>query len=75
MIKLNNQGNSTFFPKNWTDARIKEEVEHAVRYNKGLKNNLDPRQGYYGMSKDGSIEIRFYYDDVTKEIGSYFPQL
>ena len=58
-----------------TDARIKEEVEHAVRYNEGLFNTTRPELGYKGKSIDGSIEIRFYYDDTTGYIASYFPVL
>ena len=66
---------STMFPDDWDWARIKEEVEHAVRYNMGFYDSTKPWEGYYGLSKDGKIKIRFYYDDQTGYIASYFPQL
>ena len=76
LVKLNNQGNSTFFPRNWTDAKIKEEVEHAVRYNEGLAypNDLRKQNEFKGKSKDGTIEIHFYYNP-DGSISSYFPVL
>jgi hypothetical protein len=67
------------FPDDWDWARIKEEVEHAVRYNEGLSPKRDPiaePNRYYGFSKDGKIQIDFYLDRKTgTEITSYFPVL
>jgi hypothetical protein len=72
--KSGNQGKSTFFPDDWDEARILEEVEHAVRNNKGLVPDAAPNQ-YFGFSKNGRIKIEFYYDELTGNINSFFPSL
>lgn len=50
-------GTSTFFPKDWSDEKIIEEVIYAVENNHGLVQGKQSL--YYGFSKDGIIEIRF----------------
>jgi len=61
-------GTSTFFPKEWSDARIIEEVEYAVENNHGLVEESSSL--YYGFSKDGIIEIRFAFNSNGK--GTYY---
>jgi Bacterial EndoU nuclease len=73
--KSGNQGKSTFFPDSWSEAKILEEAEHAVKNNKGFANGVDAKEGYYGFSKDGKIKIQFYYRDSDGFIGSFFPKL
>jgi hypothetical protein len=73
--KSGNQGKSTFFPDSWSEAKILEEAEHAVKNNKGFANGVDATEGYYGFSKDGKIKIQFYYRDSDGFIGSFFPKL
>ena len=63
------------FPDSWDKNRIMDEVEHAVKNNKGLYDINRPNDGYFGYSKDGQTKIRFYYNDSTGKIGSYFPSL
>ncbi|GET46201.1 hypothetical protein RCZ01_15030 [Capnocytophaga felis] len=71
--KTNNRGKSTFFPDDWDEARILEEVEHAINNNHGKFNLNKPNSNeYFGLSRDGKIEIHFFYNqDGT--IGSYYP--
>ena len=33
IIKRNNRGRSTFFPNEWSEERILQEVEHAITNN------------------------------------------
>jgi Bacterial EndoU nuclease len=73
--KSGNQGKSTFFPDSWSEAKILDEVKHAVKNNKGFANGVDATEGYYGFSKNGKIKIQFYYRDSDGFIGSYFPKL
>jgi hypothetical protein len=73
--KTGGGGVSTFFPDSWDRARILDEVEHAVENNRGNYDANKPHEGYFGHSKDDSITIRFYYDEKTEAIGSYFPSL
>lgn len=66
-IKANNGGKSTFFPDSWSKLKIKQEVEYAVLHNHGKVGGTE----YKGYSKDGAVEIHFYYS--SNKIGSYFP--
>jgi Purple acid Phosphatase, N-terminal domain/Bacterial EndoU nuclease len=61
-------GTSTFFPKDWADARIIEEVKYAVENNHGLVQGSNSL--YYGFSKDGVIEIRFAFNSDGS--GTYY---
>ncbi len=64
-------GTSTFFPKEWPDARILEEVKHAVANNHGLVPGQAPGGNLmFGFSKDGVIEIRFAFNANGK--GTYY---
>lgn len=74
-MKSGNDGKSTFFPDDWGEAKILEEVEFAVRNNKGFANGVDAIDGYFGFSKNGKIKIEFYYTEGTGEIKSFFPSL
>ena len=75
--KTGNGGKSTFFPDSWDEARILDEVEYAVRNNKGLvpQSAGGASNQYYGFSKDGKIKIEFYYNESTGAINSFFPSL
>ena len=73
--KKGNNGTSTFFPKDWDTARIKLEVEHAVRENHGALDAAKPNGIQYGYSRNKKIKIGFYYDKSTGSINSYFPQI
>ena len=73
IIKTGNGGRSTFFPDDWDEARILDEVEHAVSNNKGFANGIDAANGYYGFSKNGNVKIQFYYRESDGYIGSFFP--
>jgi hypothetical protein len=64
-------GTSSFFPEDMTNAEIKTEVEYAIANNHGLAP--DGINQYIGYSRDGLIEIRFYYN-TDGSIGSYFPK-
>jgi Bacterial EndoU nuclease len=67
-------GTSSFFPENWSDIKIKEEVEFAIANNHGKVNPTNPTDNlHFGFSKDGTIEIQFYYN-ADGSIGSYFPK-
>ena len=71
IIKRNNRGRSTFFPDDWSEERILQEVEHAITNNYGKKP--DKRNTYMGKSKDGKVTINFFYEEG--EITSYYPIL
>jgi TANFOR domain-containing protein len=73
IAKSGNGGKSTFFPDTWDEAKILEEVEYAVRNNRGLVANTSNQ--YFGYSKNGKIRIEFYYDELTGKINSFFPSL
>lgn len=75
ILKSGNGGKSTFFPDSWSEARILEEAEFAVKNNKGFANGVNATDGYYGFSKNGKIKIQFYYRDSDGFIGSFFPKL
>ncbi len=66
-------GTSTYFPENWDEARILDEVEYAIKNNHG-KYAGGAANEYFGFSKDGKIEIHFY---MTQDgiITSFFPNL
>lgn len=66
-------GTSTFFPENWDNARILEEVEYAIKNNHGVAPGDNPSE-YFGFSKNGKVEIHFYLS-VDGTIDSYFPKL
>lgn len=73
IVKANNQGVSSFFPKNWDKNKILDEVEHAITNNYGRDlMSTNPRE-YFGFSRDGKVEIHFYYN-TDGSIGSYFPK-
>lgn len=74
IMKSGNGGKSTFFPDHWDEARILDEVEFAVKNNKGQVPNGASNQ-YFGFSKDGKIKIEFYYNETTGAINSFFPSL
>ena len=65
-------GTSSFFPENWSNVKIKEEVEYAVANNHGAVSADKPTE-LFGFSKDGSVEIHFYYN-TDGTLGSYFPK-
>ncbi len=75
ILKSGFGGKSTFFPDNWGEARIIEEVEHAVMNNRGFFNGSDSRDGYFGYSMDFKIKIRFYFRETDGYIGSFFPSI
>uniref|UniRef100_UPI0011AF46E2 EndoU domain-containing protein n=1 Tax=Aquimarina sp. I32.4 TaxID=2053903 RepID=UPI0011AF46E2 len=64
-------GTASFFPEGWSNTKIKQEVEHAIKNNHGLAQ--DGSNTFYGYSKNGSVEIRFYLNN-DGYIGSYFPK-
>ena len=67
-------GTSSFFPKNWDEARILDEVEHAIANNHGKINPTIPSGNeYFGFSKDGKVEIHFYLNQ-DGSINSFFPK-
>ncbi|MBB6460304.1 EndoU domain-containing protein [Flammeovirga kamogawensis] len=66
-------GTSTFFPENWNNARVLEEVEYAIKNNHGVAPSNNPTE-YFGFSKNGKVEIHFYLNS-DGSIGSYFPKL
>jgi hypothetical protein len=71
--KINNSGKSTMFPDNWTESKIKQEVQYAIENNFGKDlSSSNPRE-YYGLSSDGKVQINFYYNS-DGSIGSYFPK-
>jgi hypothetical protein len=65
-------GTSSFFPENMTNAQIKIEVEHAIANNHGAISVDNPTE-LFRFSRDGSVEIHFYYN-ADGSIGSYFPK-
>ncbi|CAA0166632.1 EndoU domain-containing protein [Tenacibaculum maritimum] len=71
--KSGNGGISTFFPNNRNKTKIADEVEFAIKNNKGYIDPTDINKGYYGFSSDGKIKIGFYYNETTGTINSYFP--
>ncbi len=75
ILKSGNGGKSTFFPENWTEQRILNETDFAIRNNKGLIDATDASKGYFGFSKDGNVKIGFYYRATDGFIGSFFPIL
>jgi len=55
-------GTSSFFPENWTNAKIKQEVEFALTNNHGKVNVNNPNDNlHFGFSSDGNVEIQFKY--------------
>lgn len=70
--KVNNGGISSFFPDNWNELKILDEVEFAIANNHGKIPSKPNGNEYYGFSNDGAVEIHFYLkQDGT--LGSYFP--
>lgn len=65
-------GTSTFFPENWSNSKILDEVEFAIANNHGVAPGNNPSE-YFGFSKDGKVEIHFYLNN-DGTIGSYFPK-
>jgi hypothetical protein len=64
-------GKASFFPKNWNTAKLKTEVEFAIKNNHGLLQG----NTYKGFSRSGSIEIWFYYNTSNGAIISFFPKI
>lgn len=64
-------GTSSFFPEEWSNTKIKQEVEHAIKNNHGLVDGAQSE--YFGFSTDGKVEIHFYLRQ-DGGIGSYFPK-
>ena len=73
IIKGNNQGISSFFPKNWNKNRILDEVEYTIVNNHGRDLTSTNPNEYFGFSRDGKVEIHFY-NNPDGTIGSYFPK-
>lgn len=76
IVRGNNRGRSTFFPDEWDEERILQEVEYAVVNNHG--KSLPPsssKNEYFGFSLDRKIRIHFYLDSSTEQIISYYPIL
>ncbi len=65
-------GTSTFFPENWNNSKILDEVEYAIANNHGVAPGNNPSE-YFGFSRDGKVEIHFYLNN-DGTIGSYFPK-
>lgn len=74
MIKQNNEGVSTFFPKSWNKGKILEEVEFAIENNYGKIPNKPNGNEYYGYTRDGNFKIHFYLNS-NGQINSYFPSM
>ncbi|MDF2455091.1 MAG: hypothetical protein K0R51_1084 [Cytophagaceae bacterium] len=74
LVKTNNGGVSSFFPKNWDKDRILDEVEHAISNNHGKIPSKPNGNEYYGFSIDGKVEIHFYYNTSDGSIRSFFPK-
>ena len=72
-VKLNNNGKSTFFPDNWNEAKVLDEVEYAIQNNQGRFPSGAPNE-YYGYSSDGKVKIHFYLNP-NGNINSFFPSL
>jgi hypothetical protein len=64
-------GKASFFPKNWSTAKLKAEVEYAISNNHGLVTG----NTYKGFSTDGTVEIWFYYNTSNGSIISFFPKV
>lgn len=64
-------GKASFFPKNWSTAKLKAEVEYAISNNHGLVTG----NTYKGLSTDGTVEIWFYYNTSNGSIISFFPKV
>lgn len=74
IIKGNNGGVSSFFPQNWDKNRILDEVEYAIENNYGrIPTNINGNE-FYGFSRDGNVEIHFYYNENNGSINSFFPK-
>jgi hypothetical protein len=72
LVKINNGGKSTFFPDAWNEAKVLDEVEHAISNNHGLHPTGAPNE-YFGFSTDGKVEIHFYLSP-DGSVNSYFPK-
>lgn len=73
IVKVNNQGKSSFFPKNWNRNKILDEVEYAIANNHGRIPEKPTGTEYFGFSQDGRVEIHFYLNN-DGTIGPYFPK-
>jgi hypothetical protein len=62
----------TFFPDSWSEDKIAEEIEHAI---KNVARKGDHRLGneYIGRSIDGAFEIGFYI--TNGKVASAFPKI
>lgn len=67
-------GTSSFFPASWDEARILDEVEHAIANNQGKIPTKPNGNEYFGFSTDGKVEIHFYLA-ADGSIPSYFPKM
>jgi hypothetical protein len=72
LVKTNNAGKSTFFPDTWNEAKVLDEVEYAISNNQGKIPTKPNGNEYFGLSRDGKVEIHFYYN-TNGTISSYFP--
>jgi hypothetical protein len=75
IYKSGNRGYSTFFPDDWNEDKVLQEVIYAISHNVGPIDSRDPLKGYYGFTNEGHFKIGFYYDESTGKIASFFPIL
>lgn len=61
-----------FFPDNWDNARILDEVEDSIANNHGKILSNPTGSEYFGLSKDRKVEIHLYLGSDGR-IFSYFP--
>jgi hypothetical protein len=64
-VKTNNRGKSTFFPDDWDEIRILNEVEFAIQNNHGCDLTSRNPNEYFGYSKDGKVEIHSHLSKTT----------
>ncbi len=72
LVKTNNAGKSTFFPDTWNETKVLDEVEYAIANSHGKIPTKPNGNEYFGLSRDGKVEIHFYYN-TNGTISSYFP--
>lgn len=76
IIKTGNNGFSWIFPDSWSEARIMDEVEYAIRNNKWLADSNATWQWLnifrWPSTVDG-IEIDFVYIKDTDKMPTYYP--
>jgi hypothetical protein len=57
IAKISNDGYSTFFPDDWNQIKVMENIAHAHHTASKVPGTSNT---YYGFSIDGSIEIRMF---------------